>query len=84
MMVDEAGGGWGGKGRCVRGVGVEGGEGGLNDATNTRARWDRTPKQLRVTVIMQAKLPSMVYVHVCVCRMRVDMSLCMCIVLHTL
>lgn len=38
----------------------------VNDAANTRARWDRTPKQLRVTVIMQSKLPSMVYVHVCV------------------
>ena len=24
----------------------------VNDAANTRARWDRTPKQLRVTVIM--------------------------------
>lgn len=51
------------KERCVYGGGV----GGLNDAANTRARWDTTPKQLRVTVIMQAKLPSMVYVHVCVC-----------------
>ena len=55
----------GGKGRCVWG-GV-GWRGGLDDAANTRARWDRTPKQLRVTVITQAKLPSMVYVHVCVC-----------------
>lgn len=56
----------------------------VNDAANTRARWDRTPKQLRVTVIMQAKLPSMVYVHVCVCVCCVDVRLCMCIVPHTL
>lgn len=52
----------GGKGQCMWGE-----VGRVNDAANTRARWDRTPKQLRVTVIMQAKLPSMVYVHVCVC-----------------
>lgn len=39
----------------------------VNDAANTRARWDRNPKQLRLTVIMRAKLPSMVYVCVCSC-----------------
>lgn len=53
------------------------GGGQLNDAANTRARWDRTPKQLRVTVITQAKLPSMVYVHVCVCV--VLMGVCACV-----
>lgn len=37
-----------GKGRFVWG-GV--GERGRGDAANTRARWDRTPKQLRVAVI---------------------------------
>lgn len=68
MTGDETGGGGWGKGAmCV----------GLNDAANTRARWDRTPKQLRVTVITQAKLPSMVYVHVCVYCMLVDVGQCM-------
>lgn len=62
MTRDETGGGGGGwgEGADVCRVGWRG-----NDAANTRARWDRTPKQLRVTVITQAKLPSMVYVHVC-------------------
>lgn len=36
----------------------------MNDAANTRARWDGTSKQLRATVITYAKLPSMVYVDV--------------------
>lgn len=60
--------GLGGKGLCVWD--------GVNDAANTRARWDRTSKQLRVTVITQAKFPSMVYVNVWVC-----MCVCLC-VLH--
>lgn len=73
MTGDELGGGWG-KGRFVW-VGVRG----RVDVANTRARWDRTPKQLRVAVIMQAKLPSMVSVHVCVraCCMCVNACLCM-------
>lgn len=59
---------------CVCGVGW------VNDAANTRARWDRTPKQLRVTVITQAKLPSMVYVHVCACVCV--MHACRCAFVH--
>lgn len=68
---DLCGVGWGG----VRGRG---------DAANTRARWDRTPKQLRVAVITQAKLPSMVCVHVCVRArcMHVNVRLCMGSILY--
>lgn len=51
---------------------------GWDDAANTRARWDRTSKQLRVTVITQAKLPSMVYVHVCMCVNVACMWICVC------
>lgn len=67
--------GLGGKGLCVWD--------GVNDAANTRARWDRTPKQLRVTVITQAKFPSMVYVNVWVC-MCVCVYVCCMHVRHTL
>lgn len=69
----------GGKGRFVWG-GVRG----RGDAANTRARWDRTPKQLRVAVITQAKLPSMVCVHVCVRArcMHVNVRLCIGSILY--
>lgn len=45
-------------------------------ATNTRARWDRTPKQLRVAVIMQAKLLSVACLHGCVCACCTRVGMC--------
>lgn len=63
----------GGKGRFVW-SGVRG----RGDAANTRARWDRTPKKLRVAVITQAKLSSMVCVYICVCGYCMHVNVCLC------